>query len=234
LWYAAVGRKAKKEFVVNGNEDAETEIPASRNRTMKLRKFDAVRRVLAAVVLAVGIMATPFDALAGPIDVTFVATPEFSDLLLNFSVTNNIGAGVEIWSFGVSISSGQDIPSFGIPPGWADAGPGIPYNNNWTTDPTGPYTILFGETLGGFIARDSDWSPPSGDFFTLVAPTWLADGPDTIDWIALTIDGTGNRGSMTGTASNEASVPEPSSLMMLCAGLGMLGITRLRCPCGHR
>lgn len=200
---------------------------------MKLREFDAVRRILAAVVLVAGIIATPSDTLAGPIDVTFYATPEFSDLLLNFSVTNNVGTDVKIWSFGVYISSGQDIPSFGIPPGWADAGPGTPYNNNWTTDPSGPHTILFGETLSGFIARDSDWSPPSGDF-TLSLPAWLADGPDTIDWIALTIDDAGKTGSITGTASNVAPVPEPSSLILLCAGLGMLGIIRLRRPCEHR
>jgi hypothetical protein len=182
---------------------------------MKVREFVAVRRILAAAVLAIGIMATPFDALADPIDVTFTVTPEFSDFLLNFSVTNNIGVGVEIWSFGVNISSGSDIPSFGVPLGWADAGSGVPYNNNWTTDPVGPNTILFGETLSGFIARDSD----------SVAP-----GPDTIDWIALTIDDAGNRGSMTGTASSVTPVPEPSGLMLLCTGLGMLGIARLRRP----
>jgi hypothetical protein len=173
-------------------------------------------------------MATPSDALADPIDVTFTATPEFSDLLLNFSVTNNIGVGVEIWSFGVNISSGSDIPSFGVPLGWADAGSGVPYNNNWTTDPEGPNTILFGETLSGFIARDSDWSPPSGDSIMLVVPAWLADGPDTIDWIAFTIDASGNSGSMTGTASNAATVPEPSSLMLLSAGLAILGIRSRR------
>jgi len=198
---------------------------------MKVREFVAVRRILAAAVLAVGIMAAPVDALADPIDVTFTVTPEFNDFLLNFSVTNNIGAGQKIWSFGVYISSGQDIPRFGVPLGWADAGPGVPYNNNWTTDPAGPNTILFGETLSGFIARDNgSVAPPSSAFFTLAAPAQLTIGPDTIDWIALTIDDTGNRGSMTGTASNVAPVPEPSSLLLLCTGLGMLGIARLRRP----
>ncbi|MBI2681223.1 MAG: PEP-CTERM sorting domain-containing protein [Candidatus Solibacter usitatus] len=170
-------------------------------------------------------------ARADQIEVTFKVTPEFNDFLLNFSVTNNIGVGVEIWSFGVNISSGQDIPSFGVPLGWADAGPGVPYNNNWTTDPVGPNTILFGEMLSGFIARDNDSvAPLRSAFFTLAVPVQLTIGPGTIDWIALTIDDTGKSRSMTGTASSVAPVPEPSGLMLLCAGLAMLGLARLRTP----
>jgi hypothetical protein len=211
--------------------EAKTEIPAWRSRTMKVREFVALRRILAAAVLAVGIMATPFDVLAGPIDVTFTVTPEFNDFLLNFSVTNNIGAGDQIWFFGVNISSGSDIPSFGVPLGWADVGSGVPYNNNWMTNPVGPNTILFGQTLSGFIARDNDSvAPPSNALFALGAPAQLTIGPDTIDWIAYTVDDTGHGGSMTGTASNVTPVPEPSGLMLLCTGLGMLGITRLRRP----
>jgi len=121
------------------------------------------------------------------IDVSFTVTPEFNDFLLDFSVTNNIGPGEEIYWFGVFLESGSDIPSFGIPTGWADAGGGATYNNNWSTDPAGPYTIVFGNTLTGFIARDNSSTDP----------------PQLMDWIALTVSGE----TFTGTAMQAAPVP---------------------------
>jgi hypothetical protein len=130
----------------------------------------------ALIASAAGVIA----ALSSPIDVTFTATPEFNDFLLHFSVTNNIGAGEEICWFGVFISSGSDIPSSGIPTGWVDAGGGTSYNNNWSTDPSGPSTIGFGDTLSGFTARDNDSVTP----------------PLVIDWIAVTVSGQ----TFTGTA----------------------------------
>jgi hypothetical protein len=116
--------------------------------------------------------------------VTFTVTPEFSDFLLGFSVTNNLGPVDEIYWFGVFIESGSDIPSFGTPTGWADAGGGAPYNNNWSTDPAGPYTIGSGDTLTGFIARDNSSTDP----------------PLLVDWIALTVNGE----TFTGTAMQAA------------------------------
>lgn len=104
---------------------------------------------------------------------TFTATPEFSDFLLNFSVTNNLGPGDEVYRFGVFLESGSDIPSFGVPTGWTDAGGGALYNNNWSTDPSGPYTIASGDTLSGFIARDNS----------------SVDPPQVVGWTALTASG---------------------------------------------
>jgi hypothetical protein len=105
--------------------------------------------------------------------VTFTAAPEFNDFLLHFSVTSNLGPGDASYRFGVFLESGSDIPSFGIPTGWADAGGGALYNNNWSTDPSGPYTITSGNTLSGFIARDNG----------------SVDPPEAVGWTALTASG---------------------------------------------
>lgn len=128
-------------------------------------------------------------ALSSPVGVTFTVAQEFNDFLLEFSLTNNIAAGEEIYWFGVLIQSGSDIPSFGVPAGWVDAGGGTNYNNNWSTDPAGQSTIGFGETLAGFIARDNGSATP----------------PLVIDWIAMTVSGQ----TFTGTAVNSTFAPGP-------------------------
>src|SRR5687767_4394935 len=90
---------------------------------------------------------------AAPV-VSYTATGSSGDYMLDFSVTNNLNAGQDIYFFGVELSA-RDIvgsPTGFDPNAWNTWTVGLTsHNNTWLSS---PYSgIEVGETQSGFIVH---------------------------------------------------------------------------------
>lgn len=182
-------------------------------------------RIAAATLLLSG------GLMADPINVTYTVTGTAGDWTLDFSVNNNLpGApNQNLYLFGVALSpaviSGEPttfLPRVEFDP-HAWGGPDIEYNNVWLDS-----NSTDGHQLPG----------TTSDFFVT---TSLSIAPDSVDWVALTVDtnfvssytGGGNwyypvNPGFNGTAE-EAGAPEPGTLALLACGfLALLSRASLR------
>lgn len=177
-----------------------------------------------ALLLAVAVLLMSVPAMAAPA-VSYNVSGSSNNWTLDFSVTNTLGDGNEIYFFGVQLPARNITASPtgwnpDIWPSWDNTGYGgssIVYNNVWIRSGS-QYAILNGQTLSGFEV--------------LVAST---AAPTSVPWFAYsTGDYTGNdyfhsRGNpgFEGTAGAGNAVPLPGALLLLGPGLvGLVGIKR--------
>jgi hypothetical protein len=176
---------------------------------------------------------------ADPVSVTYTVSGSSGAWILDFSVTNNLNLGQDVYIFGVLLPATDIVSS---PTDWvnpasinpsSDGGPNITYNNAWhlpvavvgTTD-----AIAAGGTLSGFEAEVTSLTAPS-------FVDWVAYSQDVTPGGTAPYTGGGNFNAglnLPGFASPEenpgfagvASTPEPSSLLLLAVSL--LGVAALR------
>lgn len=180
------------------------------------------------------------SASADPIDVTYTVSGSSGDWILDFSVTNNLNAGQDVYIFGVLLPTTDILAS---PSQWVnpatfnpdvDGGPNVTFNNIWHLPvSTVGYTnaIAAGNTLSGFEAVDTSAAPPS-------FVEWYAYSADSTSGGTAPYTGGGNFNAgfiLEGFASPEENpgfigtatpTPEPSLLLMF--GAGLLGLPFLR------
>ena len=156
-------------------------------------------------------------SMAKPL-VSYTVTGTSGDYNLDFTVTNNLNTGEDIYFFGVQLSA----PGITNSPGsfnstvwstWNNSpygGSNITYNNNWID--LSYSSLLPGNTLGGFDVHDTD----------SVAPT-------SVNWFAYGYFGspyTGGDNFYTpynpGFEGAAQAVPEP--MPMAAMGLGLIGL----------
>lgn len=210
----------------------------------------AVKSFVKIGVLCVFLALAGARAFADPVGVSYTVTGSSGAWILDFSVTNNLNAGQDVYLFGVLLPA-QDITNNPAdyqnclngctqttfnPSG--DGGPNLTYNNLWHIIPGNNLAnaITFGTTLSGFEAEVT----------SLTAPT-------SVDWFAYGLDATANGTApyigggnfnaglnIAGFVSPEenpgfdgvagvVTAPEPSALLFLAAGLiALVGLSRRR------
>jgi hypothetical protein len=176
----------------------------------------------AALVSAAGAVA------AAPADMTYTVTGTSGDWTLNFDVANNMtGTDLSLYFFGVVVDGGTVV---GDPLDFSSTayttwnnivygGADLTYNGVWINNGHVDYA---GESLDGFLVHSTS-----------------VDAPANVEWFAF-FSGSqyeglsglatenGNPG-FGGTASPQvSSIPEPSSLALMLAGLGIAGILAKR------
>jgi hypothetical protein len=155
-----------------------------------LRRTKSFAR-LGALCLLVALSAARVSA--DPVGVSYTVSGSSGAWILDFSVTNNLNAGQDVYLFGVSLPSQDKV---GSPSGWGDCpgvctmgtlntgsplanginlnGPNVTFNNIWH-EPVGSNpsdAIASGDTLSGFEAEVNSILPPTSvEWFAIAADT---------------------------------------------------------------
>ncbi len=170
-------------------------------------------------------------SFAGPL-VTYSASGYSGNWILDFSVTNTLGVNnLDIYFFGIvnpnSLTAmtsptpnwfafNNDTVNTSMPP---VNGPNITFNDTWIDSGSIPDMIQNGETLSGFTAVFNTVTVPTSVTFNAAA-----DSPDgTAVYSGSDYFGLADNPVFVGTASQ---VPEPSTILLLGAGLAGVGILR--------
>jgi hypothetical protein len=179
-------------------------------------------------LVAAALVAAAGAAAAAPVDTTFTVTGTTGDWTLDFDVANNMtGTSLSLYFFGVAIDGGTvvgnplDFSSTAYPT-WNNVvygGSDLTYNGVWINNGHVDYA---GENLDGFLVHSTS-----------------VDAPTAVEWFALfsgsqysglssfsTEDG--NPGFVGSAASQVSSIPEPSGLALVLAGLGVAGFLAKR------
>ena len=186
-------------------------------------------------IASIGLAVLSFSAFSSrlqalPIDVTYTVSGSSGDYQLDFSVTNNLNWGQDVYFFGVQLAA-RDIvssPASFNPNSWTSwnnsgyGGSSTVYNNNWLDG--GENSLGFGQTLSGFVVHVTDWvAPTSVSWFaysvTLNGALYLGGDNFNSTW---------NPG-FEGTSGGSSNVPDAcSTLILLGAAFTGMGAMRRR------
>ena len=183
-------------------------------------------------------------AKANPVDVSFTVSGSAGNWVYDFSVTNNLGAGTELYLFGVRLPDAV-AGSIVYPTGWIASSPGgynpsiyggtnTNYNVLWITCSSSAvcdnqYGIFDGQTLSGFQISDSGLT-------ALTSVSWMAVdagyyGPPQTGCSFICGAPYTNPGFEGLAAEAVAATPLPATLPLVVVGLagfGLLGWRRKR------
>jgi hypothetical protein len=181
-------------------------------------------------LIFVGMMATmTTTALCAPI-VTYNTSGSSSNWTLDFSVTNNLGVNdMDIYFFGVLLPAPNIT---GSPTNWLPFGIYNSYNNTWLNYGYSlPDLIHNGETKSGFEALVNTVEAPTSVQWFAVAWDWTHTTCDQFNVCYPTAESVQYNGAYNpyfeGTATSN-SVPEPSTFLLLGAGIAGVGLLRRR------
>jgi hypothetical protein len=202
-------------------------------------------------VLTLGLcLFSPNLMRADAVGVSYTVSGSSGAWILDFSVTNNVNAGQDVYFFGVLLPT-QDI--VGSPTGFVNCasgcttttwnpsdhfgGPDLTYNNLWLNGHSTP--VLFGNTLSGFdVGVSSAIAPTSVEWFAyafdatpdLTSPylggenfSYTGDCIDTFGETCAQQDQFNPGFANVASEAAATATPEPSSLFLLTTGLLGLG-----------
>jgi hypothetical protein len=179
---------------------------------------------------AAALMAVAGAATAAPVDATFTVSGTSGDWTLDFDVANNLtGTDLSLYFFGVVVDGGTvagnplDFSSTAYST-WNNVvygGADLTYNGVWINNGHVDYA---GQSLDGFVVHSTSvLAPTSVEWFAFFSGSQYS-GPTKLN------TENGNPG-FGGSATVASAVPEPSSLALMLAGVGMaafLGRRRAR------
>jgi hypothetical protein len=179
-------------------------------------------------LVATALVGTAGAVAAAPVDMTFTVTGTAGDWTLDFNVANNMsGTDLSLYFFGVAVDGGAVVGSpldFSSPAylTWNNAvygGPDFTYNGVWFNNGHVDYP---GQSLGGFLVNSSSVAAPTN-------VEWFAffSGSQYVGLGDLTTEN-GNPGFSGSASPLASSVPEPSGLALMLAGLGVAGFLAKR------
>lgn len=167
------------------------------------------------------VMATALGTVASayPLDITFNVSGSPGDWLLDFTFQNNMPVSQSLYFWGIELADStiSGSPTNWTPDGTFDpapfGGPDVTFDNLWYA---GGGFVLPGQSLSGFQVTDTDATAPS-------EVLWLAYFTGSGSYTGTDYFSSPNNPGFS-NASTPTAAPEPNTLLLLGAALGICGV----------